>query len=35
MRYRVAGYAEVAITSYSLPAGRVSAIYRGMASCAQ
>jgi hypothetical protein len=35
VRYRVAGYAEVAITSYSLPADRISAIYRGMVSCAQ
>ncbi|MCB0205667.1 MAG: hypothetical protein KDH89_12675, partial [Anaerolineae bacterium] len=34
-RYRVAGYAEVAITSFSLPHGRVSAIYRGMVNCVQ
>ena len=35
-RYRVAGYAEVAITSYSLPgSSRISAIYRGMVNCIQ
>ena len=34
--YRVAGYAEVALTSYSLPGnGRISAIYRGMVNCVQ
>ena len=35
-RYRVVGYAEVAITSYHLPgSSRISAIYRGMVNCAQ
>ncbi|MEZ4770332.1 MAG: hypothetical protein R2844_18130 [Caldilineales bacterium] len=34
-RYRVAGYAEVAITGFSLPHGRVSAIFRGTVNCVQ
>jgi hypothetical protein len=35
-RYRVAGYAAVSITSYSLPgSSRISAIYQGMVDCMQ
>jgi hypothetical protein len=36
VRYRIAGYAQVSLTSYALPGrNRISAIYLGPASCTQ